>query len=209
MWAIVLGAGASARFDGQPKQFVRVRGRTLLDRAVDAALAASAGAVAVIPPGRDWARPGVAAVAGGRTRAASVRAGLAAVPATAEIVVIHDAAHPLAGSTLFAAVIDAVRDGADAAVPGLPVTEVLRTVEDGAMVADLPRAGVVLVQMPQAFRAPVLRAAHTNEPDTVEDSWLVRTSGGTVRVVAGDPRNIHVTTRAELDLVRCIAAVEG
>jgi 2-C-methyl-D-erythritol 4-phosphate cytidylyltransferase len=146
-------------------------------------------------------------VAGGGTRAASVRAGLAAVPADARVVVVADAAHPLATPALYARVVAAVRDGADAAIPGLPLTEAVATVEPGGWTGTtLPAAGRVLVQMPQAFRAAVLRAAHASGADAVEDSSLVAALGGKVRVVPGDPANLHVTTAAELELARRLLA---
>ncbi|MDP9397125.1 MAG: 2-C-methyl-D-erythritol 4-phosphate cytidylyltransferase [Actinomycetota bacterium] len=98
-------------------------------------------------------------VDGGATRAQSVRAGLAAVPADAGIVVVADAAHPLASAALHRAVAEAVRAGADGAVPGLPVNEVLTRVEHGAASGTVSRAGLVLTQTPQAFRADLLHPA--------------------------------------------------
>ncbi len=74
--------------------------------------------------------PVVDVVPGGATRAASVRAGLAAVPSSAEIVLVHDAARPLAGDDLFRSVIDAVAAGADGAIPGLAVADTIKRVAD-------------------------------------------------------------------------------
>src|SRR5580765_944436 len=99
-WAIVVAAGSGDRY-GRPKQFDLLGGRRLLDWAVEAATAACDGVVTVLPAGHD--EPG--SVTGGATRSASVRAGLAALPADADIVVIHDAARPLAGPELFEQVI--------------------------------------------------------------------------------------------------------
>jgi 2-C-methyl-D-erythritol 4-phosphate cytidylyltransferase len=145
-------------------------------------------------------------VRGGGTRAQSVRAGLAAVPAGATVVVVADTAHPLATGALYRAVVDAVRDGADAAIPGLPLTEAVATVEPGGWTGTtVAAAGRVLVQTPQAFRAGVLRAAHASGAEAVEDSSLVASLGAKVRVVPGDPRNLHVTTPAELELARLLA----
>ena len=94
-----------------------------------------------------------------------MRAGLAAVPADAEIVVVHDAARPLAGADLFERTVAAVRGGADAAIPGVPVTDTVKQVEDGRVVATVDRSRLVAVQTPQAFRAAVLRRAHGGDPD--------------------------------------------
>src|SRR5207253_1205874 len=97
---------------------------------------------------------------GGATRSESVRNGLAAVPDDVEVIVVHDAARPLASAALFDAVIDAVRGGADGAVPGISVVDTVKRVKDGRVVETLDRTTLVAVQTPQAFRAAALRAAH-------------------------------------------------
>ena len=95
--AIVVAAGRGDRF-GAPKQFLELAGSRLVDRAVDRVRASAATSVVVVlPPDVEWDGPPVhAAVAGGATRSDSVRAGLAALPATVEVVIVHDAARPLA-----------------------------------------------------------------------------------------------------------------
>ncbi len=135
-----------------------------------------------------------AVVAGAATRSGSVRAGLAAVPATADVVVVHDAARPLAEDALFAAVVGAVRAGADAALPGAPVNDTLRA-HDGAPV---DRDGLVAVQTPQAFRAEALRAAHRDQAEATDDASLVESDGGKVVVVPGSPDNLKITRPADL-----------
>ncbi|HZM30515.1 MAG TPA: 2-C-methyl-D-erythritol 4-phosphate cytidylyltransferase, partial [Acidimicrobiales bacterium] len=127
VWAIVVAAGSGNRF-GAAKQYQPLGGRRVLDWSLEAARAASDGVVVVVPADRTAdAEPLADAVAaGGDTRSASVRAGLAAVPDDAEVVVVHDGARPLAGAALFATVVAAVRDGADAAVPGVPLADTLR-----------------------------------------------------------------------------------
>lgn len=205
VWTIVLGGGASTRF-GRLKQFADLNGRSLLDWAVAVARHCCHGLVVVVPQGYRFDETAAdVVVSGGSTRSGSVRAGLAAVPRDAEVIVIHDAAHPLAGPNLFTAVVDAVRSGADGAVPGLSVREAVRVVRDGWMLGDLERSMIVLVQMPQAYKASILRRAHADAPEVVEDSLLVRRLGGRVRVVAGDPVNIHVATTADLEVVSAIA----
>jgi 2-C-methyl-D-erythritol 4-phosphate cytidylyltransferase len=200
VWSIVLAAGRGSRFAGA-KQFAQAGGMRLVDRVVMTAGDACDAVVVVLPPGVGWDGPQVTAtVPGGVSRAASVRAGLLAVPDHAEVIVVHDAAHPVAPVELFDRVIEGVRAGADAVVPVLPVNEVLRRVEQGRMVEDIPREGVVLAQTPQGFRAAALRRVHRDNPEAVEDSALVAAAGGVVAVVEGDPVNIHVTTRAELTM---------
>ena len=142
-----------------------------------------------------------ALVAGGDTRADSVRRGLAAVPAEADVVLVHDAARPLAGPEVFASVIAAVvEEGADGAVPGLPVRDTIKEVDDAHNVtATLDRKALVAVQTPQGFRADVLRRAHEQgKTDATDDAVLVEALGGRVRVVPGDPGNLKITTTEDL-----------
>lgn len=205
VWAVVVAAGGGTRF-GAPKQFAMLQGRPLVAWAVDAARGAVDGVVLVLPADRSGAGYGAdVVVAGAETRAGSVRAGLEAVPDDAEIVVIHDGARPLATSALFRAVVAEVRGGADGAVPGLAVADTLKSVDaHDTVVATVSRAGMVAVQTPQAFRAGALRAAHRGEPEATDDAALLETSGATVRVVPGDPRNVKVTTPADLELVAAL-----
>jgi 2-C-methyl-D-erythritol 4-phosphate cytidylyltransferase len=129
-WTIVLAGGGGTRFGG-PKQFADLGGRPLVAHAAAAAAPVCDGVVVVLPAGllTRWSPPaGTIVTAGGPTRADSVRAGLGAVPAEAAVIVVTDAAHPLAPTELYRRVIDEVRAGADAAVPGLPLTEVVKQV---------------------------------------------------------------------------------
>jgi 2-C-methyl-D-erythritol 4-phosphate cytidylyltransferase len=130
-------AGGSGRRFGGPKQFLLLAGRPVAAWSVAAARPVSDGIVLVVPDdvpmgaeGDDGARGAMGAdrvVVGGVSRADSVRAGLAAVPADAAVIVVHDAARPLAGSAVFTAVVEAVRaEGVDGAIPVLPVTDTLK-----------------------------------------------------------------------------------
>ncbi|MFN0028434.1 MAG: 2-C-methyl-D-erythritol 4-phosphate cytidylyltransferase [Acidimicrobiales bacterium] len=156
----------------------------------------SGGVVAVVPAHRvgDGSFGADVVVAGGSSRSASVRAGLAAVPPSASVIVVHDAARPLATPALLAAVIGAVLDGADAAVPGLEVTDTIRHRAGGT----LDRSGLVRVQTPQAFRAEALRAAHRHPAEATDDATLVEQCGGSVVVVPGEPTNIKLTDPTDL-----------
>lgn len=198
--AIVVAAGSGARF-GAPKQFLPLRGARVADHAVGAAAAACDEVIVVLPAEHEWEGPPVmATVVGGATRAESVRAGLAAVPDDAEVVVVHDAARPLASARLFADVVAAVDAGADAAVPGIPVADTVKRVDGDRVVETVARDSLVLVQTPQAFRADALRAAHAVGAEATDDAGLVEAAGGKVVVVAGDPRNLKITTALDLEL---------
>ena len=203
-WAIVVAGGAGARYGGA-KQFSVLGGRRLVDWAVLAA-ARMCEVVLVLPEDQVGrvaldVQPGVV-VAGGATRSASVRAGLAMVPDGVEVVVVHDAARPLAHPGLFAAVIQAVADGADGAVTAVPVADTLkRGAADGSVLDTVDRTGLWAVQTPQAFRLDALRAAHAGDPEATDDAGLVEANGGRVVVVPGDRRNLKVTDPADLDLL--------
>jgi 2-C-methyl-D-erythritol 4-phosphate cytidylyltransferase / 2-C-methyl-D-erythritol 2,4-cyclodiphosphate synthase len=143
------------------------------------------------------------AVTGGATRSDSVRAGLANVPSNATIVCVHDGARPFASIDLFTAVILAVIDGADAAVPGVPVSDTIKQVaSDGAVVGTPVRAQLRAVQTPQAFRADVLRRAHSSAADATDDAALVEAVGGRVIVVAGEEDNRKITDPSDLRWAR-------
>jgi 2-C-methyl-D-erythritol 4-phosphate cytidylyltransferase len=195
---IVVAAGSGSRF-GVPKQFEIVAGSRLVDRAVDAVADACDEVVLVLPASVAWdGRPVAASVPGGSTRSASVRAGLDAVAGSAAVVVVHDAARPLAPPALFEAVIGAVRAGADAAVPGLPIPDTVKRVAGDHVVETIVRDSLVAVQTPQAFRSDALRAAHTAGGEATDDAALVEAAGGRVVVVPGDPRNLKITSPADL-----------
>jgi len=214
VWGIVLGGGSGSRFGGA-KQFTELNGTTMLERSIAATRTVCDGLVCVASDPAAAARltgigPADRVVAGGASRAGSVRAGLAAVPDHAEIIVVADAAHPLASPALYAAVVAAVRGGADGAFPGLPFTEAIAVLRpDGCRGGSVAREGHVQVQVPQAFRAGVLRAAHAGSVEGVEDSEMVArllVDGRAARVVVvpGEVHNVHVTTPEELALARVL-----
>ncbi len=208
MWAIVVAGGSGARF-GTPKQYADLGGERVLDRSVAVARAVCDGVVVVVPAA-DAEREG--GVAGGPTRSASVANGLGAVPASADVICVHDAARPLASAGLYAAVIDAVLAGADGAVPGVAVTDTIKRVRSIAgglrEVVDTPvRDELVAVQTPQAFRADTLRRAHAgvgvgHGAAATDDASLVEGIGGRVVVVPGEAANVKITRAEDLDRVR-------
>lgn len=200
VWAVVVAAGSGTRYGGA-KQYERLGRGRVIDLAVASAAAASDGVVVVVA--LEWANAAVdradAVVVGGKSRSASVRSGLAAVPDDAEIVVVHDAARPLATVALFEAVVSAVGAGADGAVPGLAVVDTVKRVGPGGEVVEtLERAELVAVQTPQAFRTDVLRRAHEGGAEASDDAALVERAGGRVVVVAGEPHNLKLTTPQDL-----------
>jgi 2-C-methyl-D-erythritol 4-phosphate cytidylyltransferase len=210
VWSIVVAGGSGRRF-GRPKQFSLLGGRPVLEWAVDACRPVSSGVVLVVPADAPSAPPdrhgADVVVTGGASRAESVRRGLDAVPEDAAIVLVHDAARPLAPRSVFEAVVEAVTAGDDdGAVPGLAVADTVKTVTetDGVchVAETLDRRTLVVVQTPQAFRAEALRRAHREGAasgiEATDDAMLVEAVGGRVRVVPGDPANFKITTPEDL-----------
>jgi len=156
--------------------------------------------VVVVIPGDDDARaaailpPGTATVCGGETRAQSVAAGLAALPAAARHVLIHDAARPLVTHAVIDRVIDAL-DSSDAAAPAVAVTDALwRDDGMGAVAEAVPRTGLWRAQTPQGFAVAAIRAAHARAmAEAADDVEVARAAGLAVAIVAGDEDNIKLT----------------
>lgn len=176
---------------------------------------------------------GARVVAGGRVeRWETVRNALAEVPEDCTHIAVHDAARPAAPEEMVARVFEAARVH-DAVIPGDPVTSTLKRVAEeevsaetddavadailgdfgeGAkvkgrrVVGTVPRDHVVAVQTPQVFRADLLRRAYAQGDlaGATDDAGLVERLGEPVVVVAGDPRNIKVTTLADLAMVRAV-----
>jgi 2-C-methyl-D-erythritol 4-phosphate cytidylyltransferase len=195
VWVVVVAAGSGRRFGGT-KQYAALAGRRVVDWSLDAARSVADGVVLVVPADvANDPEPAVdAVVVGGDTRSDSVRAGLAAVPDDAAVVVVHDGARPLATHALFRAVTDAVIAGADAAAPVVAVVETV--CDPSGMPVD--RDGLRSVQTPQAFAADALRRVHVPGPDATDDATLVVAAGGRLRHVQGERWNLKVTEPDDL-----------
>jgi len=202
--AVIVAAGQGTRFGAQ-KQFSVLEGETVAARSVRTARTVAESIVLVVPEGYEGDGEGAdVVVVGGATRAASVRRGLE-LCRDAHVVVVHDAARPLASALLFRAVLDAVLAGADGAVPGIPVTDTVKRVvaNDGATVvaATVQRDELVTVQTPQAFRREVLERAHADGDEASDDAALVEALGARIVVVEGEPRNVKITHASDLEVL--------
>ena len=215
VWTVLVAAGEGRRF-GAPKQLQPLAGRRVIDWAFEAAAAAGRGVVVVAaadqvqalrdgPTALTASADSVIVTNGGSTRSESVRAGIAEVPEDAEVIVVHDAARPLAGDALFAAVTAAVVSGADGAVPAVPVTDTIRHTDSG----PLDRSQLRAVQTPQAFRADLLRRAHASDGEATDDAALVEAAGGKVHLVDGEPDNIKITTPGDLHVAEALLAARS
>jgi 2-C-methyl-D-erythritol 4-phosphate cytidylyltransferase / 2-C-methyl-D-erythritol 2,4-cyclodiphosphate synthase len=148
-------------------------------------------------------------VHGGATRQESVRAGLAAlVPHAPEYVLVHDAARPLVSLAIIDRVLDALAAGAHAVLPTVAVAETLKRVDDGAVVATMAREGVHGAQTPQGFAFAPLFAWHQQAPAEAytDDAALAEAHGARVVCVAGERRNIKLTTQDDMDMAQALMA---
>jgi len=150
----------------------------------------------------------VEVVVGGEHRQQSVQHALNAVSAAADdVVLVHDAVRPLVTAEIIHEVIEAARKYG-AAIAGLPAVDTVKQVErtsEGAIIkATIPRAAVVLAQTPQGFRYDVIKKAFDEAAADgfmgTDEASLAERSGHEVAVVMGSPRNIKITTPADMDL---------
>ncbi|MFC0410568.1 bifunctional 2-C-methyl-D-erythritol 4-phosphate cytidylyltransferase/2-C-methyl-D-erythritol 2,4-cyclodiphosphate synthase [Roseomonas elaeocarpi] len=208
--ALLLAAGSGQRFGAaEPKQFLTLGGRPLLRHAAEALLQEGlvdelqpvcapehAARVAAILSGLP-ARP---PVAGGDTRQDSVRRGLEALARsdTPGLVLVHDAARPVVPRGTVAALIAAL-DSAPGAIPALAVTDTLKRCAGDAIEATVPRDGLYRAQTPQAFRFPVLLAAHrAGHLGATDDASLLEAAGERVAIIPGAEENVKVTIPQDL-----------
>lgn len=221
VWTVVVAAGSGRRYGPTPKQYEFLGGERVIDRSLSVARAAADHVVVVLAPGEEaegaaLVESGAAdvAVTGGTERADSVRAALAVIDEDAAVIIVHDAARPLASAELHLAVATAVHAGADAAIPGIPVTDTIKRVthDDRArtVVVETPdRSTLVAVQTPQAFRADVLRRAHASAADATDDAALVEMLGGVVVIVEGETTNLKITGPHDLAVAEVLLETLG
>jgi 2-C-methyl-D-erythritol 4-phosphate cytidylyltransferase len=213
VWALIAAAGRGERLGlDRPKAFANLRDRPLLAESLERLEGSDwiDSIVVAAPP--EWEEPVillaeelgcgkvVEAVTGGATRAASVAAAVAVVPQDAAVVLVHDAARPVLAEEVIEGVLTALNEGWDGAIPVLPLSDTVKRVESDRVVETVAREGLALAQTPQAFVAPVLRAALSNDEAT-DCSALVEARGGRIKAVSGDPRLIKVTEPADLAAV--------
>lgn len=207
---LVPAAGLGVRMGpGVPKALRLLAGEPLLVHAIrHLAAAPSVGHLVVAaPPGDDEAvRTMLAPIAevtvviGGATRQASVSVALSAVPADCEFVLVHDAARALAPAVLVEAVVAALRSGASAVIPVLPIIDTVKRVGDaGEVVGTVDRSVLRAVQTPQGFRRSVLAAAHASAVDDhTDDAGMVERMGVRVDTVPGNEVAFKITRPFDL-----------
>jgi 2-C-methyl-D-erythritol 4-phosphate cytidylyltransferase/2-C-methyl-D-erythritol 2,4-cyclodiphosphate synthase len=214
--AVIVAAGNSRRMGGGDKLALTIGGRSILRRAVES-LAATAQVERIIVVtaaervGELRDAPWLTAldgrvVPGGRRRQDSVALGVQ--EASADIVLVHDAARPLVSPALVGRVIEGVqRHGA--AIPALPVVDALKRAERGIITSSAERTGLFRAQTPQGARRELLLAAATahaaGDEDIPDEADLLARHGVAVAIVPGDPDNLKVTLPEDLAQARRLA----
>jgi 2-C-methyl-D-erythritol 4-phosphate cytidylyltransferase len=223
---VIVAAGRGSRLgrvtDDAGKALVQVAGRTLLEHALTAfaPLDLLCEVVVVHTPGeedrfRRVVGSGIHLTPGGETRAASVRAGLAAITSTPDVVAIHDAARAFVPVEVVRRTISAVTGDVIGAAPGVPVVDTVREVDDaGRVVRTVDRASLRTVQTPQVIRAdaaaslrdhPELWDGATDDLEAVLTAVAKGDLAGEVVLVDGDRRALKVTRPEDLLIAASLA----
>ncbi|MBG6057172.1 2-C-methyl-D-erythritol 4-phosphate cytidylyltransferase/2-C-methyl-D-erythritol 2,4-cyclodiphosphate synthase [Cryobacterium sp. MP_M5] len=222
---IVVAAGSGSRLGhSEPKAFVPLSGRTLLERALLTVfgMREPAQVIVVAPEGRlDAARAIAGAVAGplgdrvdviagGPSRQDSVNRGLAVLRPGVQTVLVHDAARALTPSALCDAVFDAVRATGNGIVPGLAVVDTIKRVDDrGTILGTVDRSELSAVQTPQGFPRDVLvAAAAAATGEATDDAAVVASAGHPVTVIPGDALAFKITTPWDLRRAESMLSAE-
>ncbi len=218
--AIIAAAGSGRRLGAAtPKQMLDIGGGSMLSHSVKAFLAhprisevivvLPAGATTLAVAGVDPTRvPAMRVVIGGERRQDSVANAFDHVGASADVVLIHDAARPFVSAGLIDRTIDAAATHG-AAIAALQSRDTVKRVErqpGGTVIVDtIPRERVYLAQTPQGFRREVLAAAVAvgrSGVEATDEAMLAERAGYHVHVVDGDPGNVKITTEEDLEAAR-------
>jgi 2-C-methyl-D-erythritol 4-phosphate cytidylyltransferase len=216
---ILLAAGRGERMDSaEPKAFLRLAGKTLLERAVETVDECPdvRGFVVVAPAGHEQrvahgirSSKLLSVVAGGSTRQESVRLGLQSLPVDFDVVLCHDVARPLASPELFRRALDALPRHGSGAVPVVPVTDAIHRVGEGDGLESVPREGLFAAQTPQGFDREKLEKAHLVAADqgivAADDAELIERAGlGSCGAFPGEPTNIKITRPEDLRMAEAL-----
>lgn len=214
--AVIVAAGSGLRMGGVDKSALTLGGRPMLRWAVDAMRAARSVRRVIVVTAADrlatvrslpWLTPDVEVVPGGNRRQESVAAGVRATEA--EVILVHDAARPLASPEL-ADRVAAAAHAHGAAIPVLAVPDSLKRVEAGVITGALDRAGVARAQTPQGARRTLLLEALDALSDGAEtfgdEAEMLARRGIAVTTVPGEPAALKVTDPSDLPVAEAFTA---
>lgn len=220
IFAVIVAAGSGSRMGGDVlKQYLDMGGLPILSRTIGVFIRhPQIDHIYLVMPENDFdfcqkkviapltvtARE-IHLVAGGKTRFDSVENGLAAIPASEGIVLVHDGVRPFVSSDIISACIsEAVKT--KACIAAVPVVDTLKSVSDGRITSTLERASIFMAQTPQAFDLGLLKAAFAHARNTgfkaTDEAAVVEHYGRPVSIVAGSRTNIKITTPDDLVFAR-------
>lgn len=211
--AVIVAAGQATRFGGGvPKQFAEVNGRPMLSWTISRFEAAASIDQIVVVASPDYLlyvgestidpygfTKIFKVVTGGAKRQASVYNGLRSLPPSTEFVAIHDAARPLVAPADIDAVVASAKEHG-AAMLASRISDTVKRVEDGLIVATLDRHFLFAAQTPQVFRYDMICKAHEacEDDGATDDASLVEAQGIAVHIVEPTRPNLKVTTQDDL-----------
>lgn len=204
--AVIIPAGGSGERLGAkiPKALVQLGGKTLIEHAVANMSPIANQIIVAAPKGfelefQTLLGSEVTVVTGGATRTLSVKRALDEVDSENEFVLVHDAARPLASTELALRIIDSLRAGERAVIPGLTVADTIKRIDDDNYVTKTPtRSQLRVIQTPQGFTRKLLMKAHSSADDFTDDASLVEDRGVAVKVINGEERALKITTLLDL-----------
>lgn len=223
---IVVAAGSGTRLGAaRPKAFVDLAGRTVLERCLSSVFGMQRDAQVVVVAPADFvdeaetiavrsagaAVEAISVVAGGPTRQQSVARGLSALGASVRIVLVHDAARALTPSAIFDGVVAAVAQTASGIVPGVPVQDTVKRVDDDEKVVEtVDRSELRSIQTPQGFPRAALDDAYAMAAaEHTDDAALFSAAGHTVSVIDGDAASFKITTPWDLRRAEGLLTSQG
>ncbi|MBK7819918.1 MAG: 2-C-methyl-D-erythritol 4-phosphate cytidylyltransferase [Tessaracoccus sp.] len=222
--AVVVAAGLGRRYGGtKPKPTLRILGRAVIGLAVEGLAAGGCTHAVVVVNGKlsglyrallKSSPIPIITTSGGDTRQQSVQRGLEVIRGSedlsrAKIVLVHDAVRPLMPAYVIQGVISAVRDGAVAVAPALPVADSVREIgEDGQVNHAVDRSRLRAIQTPQGFDLQVLLASHDRMAESgmefTDDVTCCERNGHPVTLVPGSKMGIKITEPADLSMARAL-----
>lgn len=212
--AIIVAAGTGTRFASEtPKQFLDLRGKPVIVHSIEAFESSSAisSIILVLAPAMMErflysSKKPLSIVAGGDTRAVSVRNGLDQVSDETELVAVHDGARPLVTAADIERTIDRARV-TGAACLAAELIDTVKAVHDGEISATVDRTKLRRALTPQVFKTMLLRRAfelHDNLDDVTDECYLVEKLGVPISMIDGDPRNIKITNPDDLAIAELL-----
>ena len=211
---VLLAAGKGERLGAkEPKAFVELAGKSLLEHSVFRALATDnlKQLIIAVPEShlsqtlefeKQLSNQGVdiRVVVGGATRQQSVSESLAVIAGGIDIVLVHDSARSLASSDLFNRVAQAVFENQIGVIPALHVADTIKRYKGDAIQETIERSDLVRAQTPQGFPASVLVAAHVGATqEFTDDAALIQSIGGTVMMIPGEEQAMKITTAEDFE----------